>query len=139
MPRLFNPQRMESTIFIGDEWETRNDVIQSFAPLFENQPNVVQMMLDYYSMWKGIELLFCVYVFEGLNANAFVLFKHQSGKLFEVNAAHCSCYGLEGQFIPDETTITALKYRIENGKLGRDFYRKNIFAEELTAFLNLIA
>jgi hypothetical protein len=85
MPRLFNPQRMESTIFIGDEWETRNDVIQSFAPLFENQPNVVQMMLDYYSMWKGIELLFCVYVFEGLNANAFVLFKHQSGKLFIKN------------------------------------------------------
>jgi hypothetical protein len=139
MPRLFNLQRMVNTVFIGDEWKTRDDVIQSFAPSFGYHPNPVQSMDDYYLRWKDIELLFCAYTYEGTKADAFILFKDSAADLYEVNAAHCSCYGLEGQFEPEQTTITALKYRIENGKLGRDFFRKNIFAEELTAFLNLIA
>lgn len=33
------------------------------------------------------------------------------GKLYEVNGGHCSCYGLEGQWEPAETSVAALKMR----------------------------
>jgi len=138
MPRLFNLQRMGNTIFIGDEWETRDDVIQSFAPSFKDHPNPVQSMDDYYSKWKDIKLLFCVYTFEGYNADAFVLFKDSAGDLYEVNAAHCSCYGLEGQFEPEKTTVEALRYRIKFGELGVDTFGKPIFKNELDNFLNTL-
>lgn len=42
--------------------------------------------------------------------DAFVLFE-RDGKLYEVNGGHCSCYGLEGQWTPEETTWAALAMR----------------------------
>lgn len=45
---------------------------------------------------------------------AFVLYRRKGKKdapLFEVNASHCSCYGLEGQWEPEETSVGALKMR----------------------------
>jgi hypothetical protein len=44
------------------------------------------------------------------DGEAFVLFRHD-GKLYEVNASHCSCYGLDGQWEPEETTVSALLAR----------------------------
>lgn len=35
----------------------------------------------------------------------------KNGQLYEVNASHCSCYGLEGQWEPEETSWEALKMR----------------------------
>lgn len=35
----------------------------------------------------------------------------KDGQLYEVNASHCSCYGLEGQWEPEETSWEALKMR----------------------------
>jgi hypothetical protein len=32
----------------------------------------------------------------------------KDGKLWEVNGSHCSCYGLEGQWQPEETTWEAI-------------------------------
>ena len=55
------------------------------------------------------------------DGSAFVLFEHR-GKLYEVNGGHCSCYGLEGQWDPEETTAEAIAHRIENGQLGQDSY-----------------
>lgn len=39
----------------------------------------------------------------------FLLRCRETGKLFEVKASHCSCYGFEGQFTPEETTEQYLK------------------------------
>jgi len=36
-----------------------------------------------------------------------VLFK-RGGKLYDVNGSHCSCFGLEDQWLPEETTVAAL-------------------------------
>lgn len=55
-------------------------------------------------------LLIAVYTYESYSGKAFVLYEHD-GKLFEVNASHCSCYGLENQFDPEETTWAALLMR----------------------------
>ena len=42
--------------------------------------------------------------------DAFVLFR-KDGKLYEATGSHCSCFGLEGQWSPEETTVRALKMR----------------------------
>lgn len=34
----------------------------------------------------------------------FLLVHRNTGKLYEVFGGHCSCYGFEGQFKPEETT-----------------------------------
>jgi hypothetical protein len=43
-----------------------------------------------------------------------ILQDKESGELFEVNGAHCSCFGLEGQFDLEPTNIEALQFRLEN-------------------------
>ena len=81
---------------------------------------------------KGVKILLASYTYEDYNGEAFVLFE-QKGKLFEVNGGHCSCYGLEGQWEPEETSVEALIHRVENGHLGnRDGYQ---FADELKRVL----
>jgi hypothetical protein len=42
--------------------------------------------------------------------DSLVIFE-KNGKLQEVNGSHCSCYGLEGQWEPEETSWEALKLR----------------------------
>lgn len=59
---------------------------------------------------KASEILLAEYAAEAYGGSAFVLFE-RDGKLYEVNAGHCSCYGLEGQWSPEETTWSALAMR----------------------------
>lgn len=56
------------------------------------------------------QILFAEYETPSYEGYAFVLFE-RDGKLYEVNGSHCSCYGLEGQWEPDETTWEALAMR----------------------------
>jgi hypothetical protein len=42
-----------------------------------------------------------------------VLFQ-RDGKLYEVSAGHCSCYGLEGRWEPDEVTWDQLAMRFND-------------------------
>ena len=59
----------------------------------------------------------------GCDSSAFFLFRDKtSGKLYELHASHCSCYGFEGQYEPEETTLAALKNRIESS------YNKSAFS-----------
>lgn len=52
----------------------------------------------------------------GCDSSSWFLLKEKgSGKLFEVHGSHCSCYGFEGQFTPEETTIEALQHRAKDG------------------------
>jgi hypothetical protein len=83
--------------------------------------------------YKGVTILLASYSYEDYQGDAFVLFE-RDGKLFEVNGNHCSCYGLEDQWEPEETTKDALMHRLEKGAMGAD-YCGNIFADELRAVL----
>ena len=58
----------------------------------------------------GVEILFAFYKNEDYLGNAFVLFQ-RDGKLYEVNGSHCSCFGLEGQWDPEETFVEAILMR----------------------------
>jgi hypothetical protein len=103
-----------------------------FSSIIENKDKLDQKLKE----WQGINILFASYGYGSYEGEAFVLLEKE-GKLFEVNAGHCSCYGLEGQFKPEETTLEALKYRLINGKLGQDDYTVNEFANELKEFLGI--
>ena len=51
----------------------------------------------------------------GCDSSSFFLFKDKkTGGLYELNGSHCSCYGFEGQFDLEMTTLESLKKRNEN-------------------------
>lgn len=53
----------------------------------------------------------------GCDSSSFFLLKNkETGKLFEINGSHCSCFGFEGQLELEETNLEALKFRVKNGK-----------------------
>lgn len=84
-----------------------------------------------------IDILLASYTYEYYSGYAFVLFRDKAnGNLYEVNGSHCSCYGLEGQWSPEETTVQVLRHRLERGRLGRDYDGRNEFAEELAQVLD---
>lgn len=58
--------------------------------------------------YKNIEILWAEYDMDGYEGSAFVLFR-KDGKLYRVDGSHCSCYGLEGQWLPEETSWEVLK------------------------------
>lgn len=59
----------------------------------------------------------------GCDSSSFFLFKNrETGVLFENHGSHCSCYGFEGQFTPEETGVEALKFRVNQSSHGSVFY-----------------
>jgi hypothetical protein len=106
--------------FDGDRW---NSYRESPTPPHEK------------SEFQGIEVLFASYEYADYEGDAFVLFR-KDGKLYEVNGSHCSCYELQGQWEPEETSIEALWHRLKEGNLGNSRYGPNAFALELTVFLH---
>lgn len=46
----------------------------------------------------------------GCDSSSYFLLRDKAdGKLYEVRGSHCSCYGFEGQFEPEEATLEYLK------------------------------
>lgn len=85
--------------------------------------------------WRGVEILLASYTYENYSGDAFVLFR-RDGKLYEVNGGHCSCYGLEDQWLPEETSKEELLKRLNDGRLGASGYSGNEFAGELRTVLD---
>lgn len=82
------------------------------------------------------KILFASYGCESYEGSAWLLFEND-GKIFEINGSHCSCYGLEDQWDPEEVFLEALEHRIKEGSLGEDSYSGNNFKNELIEFLGL--
>lgn len=59
---------------------------------------------------EGAEILIHHYELPDYEGYAFTLYR-KGDQLFEVNGSHCSCYGLEGQWAPEETTVESLRMR----------------------------
>ncbi len=57
---------------------------------------------------EDADILFAWYGDGDYSGSSYVLYR-LDGKLYEVWGSHCSCYGLEGQWEPQETSVTALK------------------------------
>lgn len=82
---------------------------------FENREDVEEQFEE--TLGPDITLLIAAYNSEQYEGDAFVLFT-QGGKLYEVNASHCSCYGLEDQWKPEETTLEAVLARLNTENYG---------------------
>lgn len=107
--------------YVGN-FECREDVIDQFAIKGDDL--------------KDVFILLAWYGYGDYDGSAFVLFE-RGGKLYEVNGGHCSCYGLEDQWDPEETSVDAILHRLEHGELGRDgYYNDNTFADYLLELLN---
>lgn len=68
---------------------------------------------------NGVEILLAYYSYEN-SGEAFVLFR-KDGVLYEVNGSHCSCYGLEGQWKPEEVMLEELEHRTVKGEFGKEY------------------
>lgn len=78
-----------------------------------------EFQVDHRELYReGVHVLLAIYDEGKWEGSAFVLCIDDSGKLSEVNASHCSCFGLEGQWEPEETSEEALRYRMEEGWLA---------------------
>lgn len=86
--------------------------------LIENFKTIDDVWSEFRVVPQDANILLAVYAYGSYCGDAFVLFE-KDGELFEVNASHCSCYGLEGQWTPEATNKMALINRIENGHLGK--------------------
>lgn len=72
----------------------------------------------------------CEESYEG--SSWFLLRDRDTKKLYENHAGHCSCYGFEGQWGPDETTLAYLKsdkfyvylYSDEDKAAVKDFIKR---------------
>lgn len=85
---------------------------------------------------SGENILFAWYGYGCYDGSAFVLFE-RDGRLYEVNGGHCSCFGLEDQWEPEETSVEVLMHRIDNGSLGDDGYSSGgYFGDQLKDVLN---
>jgi len=56
------------------------------------------------------QILFASYGGRSYEGDAWVIFT-KDRKLYEVNGSHCSCFGLEGQWKPEETSWEAIAMR----------------------------
>lgn len=86
-----------------EDWDTLKQVENDFE-LKDNELEDIEILLAYYS-------------YEDYQGEAFVLFR-RDGKLYEVNGSHCSCYGLEDQWSPEEVMLEELEHRITEGTFG---------------------
>ncbi|MDQ0174418.1 hypothetical protein [Bacillus chungangensis] len=141
----------QEPVFIN-EWTHKIDVIGDFECIYMTKaeyeatesphPNESYWLKNKDKMRRAIEkyrevnILFASYGQDNYTGDAWVLFEKE-GKLFEVNGSHCSCYGLEDQWFPEEVILEELENRLLNGTFGEDKWSGNTFKEELCKFLGV--
>jgi hypothetical protein len=78
--------------------------------------SLAQLKLDFgiNAELRGAEIIAAGYTYESYSGRACVVFRCE-GKLYWVHASHCSCHKLEEQWMPEETSLLALKYQARNG------------------------
>ena len=86
-------------------WSCKEDVARDFHVL-------VECVGDVLFAWYGLG------DYEG---SAFVLFE-LNGKLYEVHGSHCSCYGLEECWNPEESDVEALTRIWKDGYYFSSYY-----------------
>jgi len=110
-------------------FECKEDVFMEFSQGYG------ELDSDMKNEMENCKILLAWYGYGDYDGSAFVLFE-RDGKLYEVNGSHCSCYGLEDQWVPEETSVAELRHRIEHGSLGQDsYYDDCVFGKQLKGCL----
>lgn len=122
--------KKQNPVFLHN-WKCSFDVIMDFENVSISKDESKAL-----EKHKNDNILFASYNIDNWCGDAFVLFERE-GVLYEINGCHCSCFGLEGQWIEEETSIEELKFRLINGMLGKDDNSGNDFNNELCNFLGI--
>lgn len=109
-----------------DEYNASESPYRNVAMWLEKKEEMTKALAG--PKWN-VNILLASYTYEDYSGDAFVLYE-KDGKLFEVHGGHCSCYGLEGQWEPEETTVEALRHRLEKG------YGMEAYVDELKQVLD---
>ena len=131
--KTFNEIINQEPVYLND-FNSKNDVLSQFAG--ERWCWDEEGEQHFINEHENINILFASYGCANYSGDAWVLFE-ESGILYEVNGGHCSCYGLEGQWSPDEVSLLELENRLLNGLFGEDDWSDNDFKEELCKFLGV--
>ena len=92
---------------------------------FEKREDIESEFGD--ELHSSIEIIYADYSQGNYEGTAHVLYR-QHGKLFTVDAYHCSCHGLDGMWEPVETTLETIRHLADNGSgntkdyAGHDFF-----------------
>jgi len=84
-----------------------------------------------------VTILLAEYYYEDYSGSAWVLFMEDE-KLYEVHGSHCSCYGLEDQWEPEEVTAEVLSHRLENGHIGSYSHDAGQFRHAMERIMNIL-
>jgi hypothetical protein len=106
------------------EFKNNEDVAEAYTRYDEDQKAVILKLLNeskVYLAWYG---------YGSYSGSSWVIYEHK-GKLYEVNGGHCSCYGLEGQWDPEETDWRAIAMRDYNDYEYDDHHTVNEYVKEL--------
>lgn len=91
--------------------------------MFHDEFKNIELLKEEYEITdsdlKGVQILYAAYRLGNCGGDSIVLFK-KNGKFFIVDASHCSCNGLAGQWSPVETNEKSLKIEI-NAKSNENF------------------
>lgn len=120
--------RLSMAIDFTETYMTEEEYNAESNPLRINEEYWVSKKSKVAAFLEEIEdsdILLASYNIGGYEGDAFVLFR-KDGKLYEVNGSHCSCYGLEGQWRPEETDIASLRYRSKEGTMGINTFRNEL-------------
>lgn len=82
----------------------------------------MSVYFDIFSSWRDVQrefgmnepepdVLFAAYEYESYSGEALVVFR-RGGELWTVHGSHCSCYGLEEQWSPDQATPQQLRHMV---------------------------
>lgn len=115
----------EDIYITTEEYNAKEPPYKNVDGWIKAKERIDNKMKDY----EEVNILFASYTYVCYDGSAFVLFE-KDGKLYEVNGSHCSCYGLEGQWEPEETSLESIEYRLRNGDYAFDNCSK-----ELAGFL----
>ncbi len=85
---------------------------------------------------EGVRVLYADYDCHDYEGSAFVFFL-QKGKFYTVSGSHCSCYGLEDQWDPEEITIAEIRHYGDKSSAGHWSTGEILKAVESVAHLNL--
>ncbi len=123
---------MEQKIF--GRWSSFTDMIDDFYAYDSREDKDREPLKDEPT---EDELLFASYGGGSYEGDAFVLFR-KDGKLYEVTGSHCSCYGLEGQWAPEATTVEALEARGKKEAGSSWYFLSEHDGDAYVAYWNLI-
>jgi hypothetical protein len=95
------------------EMEVIRDIVQQYSDStrdYRKDKENLHNMNETALIMQNYNVLVAYENAEGYESSSWFLFKHkETGTLMEMSGSHCSCYGFEGQFELEPTTLEYLK------------------------------